>query len=291
MNFLLTIAVMLLLIFAGYLFLIAPDIRKRKLHVPAVFFRPYAHRGLHDGPDHIPENSLPAFQRALEKGYGIEMDVRLTRDGQMVIHHDASLLRMCGKDVKIAALTLEEIRRYRLGSTGEKIPTLEEALDAIAGKTPLIVELKHDRIGDTHLAQMLYARMQSYAGPYCVESFDPMMMRWFKKHAPQVIRGQLAYDPARLGHAEGKKGVIYFLAAHLLCNFLSRPDFVAYGYETDGNPSFRVMRSLFRPYLAAWTVRSLEDFKRLQGQYDWQIFEAFEPYIHHKPQSEKEQST
>ena len=119
--------------------------------------------------------------------------------------------------------------------------------------------------------------MKTYAGAYCVESFNPVLMRWFKKRAPHIIRGQLAFDASRLSGEAKKRSLTMFLSAHLRCNFLSRPDFVAYGYETDKNFSFRVMRNLFRPHLAAWTVRSIEDFNRLQETYDLQIFEAFEP--------------
>jgi len=213
----------------------------------------------------------------VEKGYGIELDVHLTKDGRLVIHHDDSLLRLCGADKKISQLTLAEIQAFSLGNTNERIPTLEDVLFLIDGRIPLIVELKPDPFGNTRLAEKLHQRMSDYHGLYCVESFDPMQMRWYKKHASQIIRGQLAYDPAKYGDEQKKKSVVRFLSAHLVFNFLSRPDFVAYGHETDKNFSFRVMRSLFRPFLAAWTVRSLEDFKRLQAQYDWQIFEAFEP--------------
>ena len=277
MNFVLALIMIFSLICGGYLFLIAPNIRKRKICLPADFFRPYAHRGLHDGNNCIVENSLPAFRLAMEKGYGIELDVRLTRDGQMVIHHDDSLLRLCGTEQKISALMLDQVQKFCLGQTDEKIPLLEDVLSLIDGRVPLILELKPEPFGNTQLAEMVHKRMQDYQGVYCVESFDPLQMHWYKKHAPLVIRGQLAYDPAKYGDDPRKKSIVRRLSAHLVFNFLSRPDFVAYGHETDKNFSFRVMRNLFRPLLAAWTVRSIEDFKRLQDQYDLQIFEDFEP--------------
>lgn len=276
MNELLKGILLLLLLAGGYLFLIAPNIRRRKMRVDPVFFRPYAHRGLHDAEKGIMENSLPAFSLAAEKGYGIELDVHLSRDGKLVVHHDASLLRLCGADAQIEEMTLAEIRGYRLGETQERIPTLTEVLSLVRGRVPLMVEIKSRRMGDT-AARALMKQMEAYRGPWCVEAFDPLQLRWFKRNAPQVLRGQLAYDPAQAKTGGEKRGPVHFLAAHLVFNFLSRPDFVAYGHETDGNFSFRVMRCLFRPLLAAWTVRSIDDFKGLQAMYDLQIFEAFEP--------------
>ena len=274
MEFLLWLLVALAAVIALYLFLIAPNPRRR-LCPAKMSLMNFAHRGLHDDNHVIPENSLSAFRLAVEKGYGIEFDVHLTKDQALVVHHDDSLLRLCGADVRISGTTLEELAGYRLGDTDEIIPTLDQVLETVNGQVPLLIELKSDKFGDTTLAARLYERMQSYQGIWWAESFDPLMMRWFKKHAPGVIRGQLAVDQTR---QKGKKpSLIEKLAGHLLFHFLSRPDFVAYGYETDSNFSFRVMRALFRPALAAWTVRSKKEFDRLQGKYAVQIFEAFRP--------------
>lgn len=269
---------------ALYCFLIAPNVTHRKLRRPELTAVPYAHRGLHG--EGIPENSLAAFRRAVEKGYGIELDVRLTHDLELAVFHDATLERMCGKDWQISRLTMEEIRSLRLAGSEEGIPTLEEVLSLVGGRVPLIVEMKSDQPGDTALAQLLYKRLRRYAGPCCVESFDPMLLRWYKKHAPAVVRGQLAFDPAF--SREYPRRPAFLAAGHLVFNFLSRPDFVAYAHETDRNLSFRVMRSLFRPMLAAWTVRSAQDFEKLQPFYDMQIFEGFEPSLFPNFQDEKE---
>lgn len=274
MGFLLWLLLALLLAAAVYLFLIAPGFGKRGARRLKIDQRFYAHRGLHDNEHGLPENSMPAFRLAVEKGYGIELDVHLTKDQKMVVHHDASLLRICGVDRKIAQTTLEELAEYHLGNTDEKIPSLDEVLEAVNGQVPLLIELKADRFGNTALAQALNERMKAYAGPWWVESFDPLLIRWFKKHAPHVPRGQLAVDLKK----EGKTpSLIERMAGYLLFHFLSRPDFVAYGYETDQNISFRVMRALFHPPVAAWTVRSKKDSEKLEASYDVQIFEAFHP--------------
>ncbi len=256
-----------------YLYLIAPGVHARKRGA-AISRVPYAHRGLHDAL--VPENSLTAFRRAAEKGYGIELDVHLTRDGQLAVIHDANLKRMCGVERDIAQMTAEEIRAQRLAGTKEAIPFLEEVLAAVAERRPpLIVELKSDGDSWRTLPQRLLEAMQGYHGFWCAESFDPRMMREIKKRAPQIVRGQLAYDPRKIG--EKHREIRYFLGAHLLMNFLSRPDFIAYRHDTDRNLSFRIVRRLYHPMLAAWTVKTPEAFKKLRLTYDVQIFEGFEP--------------
>ena len=258
-----------------HLFLIAPNTKRKAREMRPVKTVLYAHRGLHDGS--APENSLAAFRRAMEKGCGIEWDVRSTRDGELIIHHDPSALRLCGVDRSLGEMTLEEVRQLRLAGTDEGIPTLAEALALVNGSVPLIVEIKHDQPLGVALAGRVYDQMKDYAGPWWVESFDPRIVRWFRRHAPEVIRGQLAYDPRRLGK---KRTLMETLGAHLLMNVLSRPDFVAYGCKTSRNYSFRVLRRLFHPVTAAWTVDSQEESQRLRSQFDVQIFEGFEPDLH-----------
>lgn len=258
-----------------YLFLIAPGFQAadRARSIPR---RPYAHRGLHGGK--VPENSLTAFRLAAEKGYGIELDVHLTRDGRLAVMHDDTLKRMCGVDRKISDMTAREISACRLRETEEAVPLLEEVLDAVKPyQPPLIVEMKSDTGNGRALPSRLLEIMREYEGFWCAESFDPRMLRRLKKLSPGSVRGQLAYDPWKMG--EKRRKIRFFLGAHLLMNFLSRPDFVAYRHETDRNFSFRVVRRLFRPALIAWTVKNPEDFERLRSTYDLQIFEGFEPII------------
>ena len=254
-----------------YLFLIAPRTFRRKAS-PAWFRGYFAHRGLHG--QNAPENSLQAFRLAAEHGFGVELDVRLTLDGRLAVHHDETLLRTCGLDRRIADMTLAEIHEFRLMVTSQTVPGFEEVLREIGGRTPLIVELKSAGKRNGKLAEQVYRLVKPFAGMVCVESFDPRLLRWFRRHAPEIFRGQLAYDPVRKGE---KRGLRYKIGAHLMLNFLSRPDFVAYDHETDRNPSFRLMRALFHPPVAAWTVRSENTMKNLQGCYDVQIFEGFLP--------------
>ncbi len=257
-----------------YLFLIAPGLwaRKRGAAIPRI---PYAHRGLH-GPG-VPENSLAAFRLAAEKGYGIELDVHLTWDGKLAVIHDFTLERMCGVEGNVEEMTAREITACRLAGTEETVPLLQDVLEAVQEwHPPLIVELKSEGKGIRALPQLVLEAMRGYGGFWCAESFDPRMLRELKKRAPETVRGQLAYDPRRIG--EKHREIRYALGAHLLMDFLSRPDFIAYRFDTDGNPSFRAVRRLFRPVLAAWTVKTPEAFEKLRLTYDVQIFEGFEPY-------------
>ena len=257
-----------------YLFLIAPRASRREAWPEGMLQCAYAHRGLHRGPS-VPENSLAAFERAAQAGFGIELDVRLSRDGVLMVHHDDTLERTCGVKKRFADLDAQEIRSYPLFGSQERIPDFSQVLSCVAGRSPLIVELKSMGKRNGELARKTCALLESYPGPWCVESFDPRLLLWFRRHAPQAIRGQLAYDPRR--SEAKKKGLLYWAGANLLTNFLSRPDFIAYGQETDGNPSFQITKKLFRPVTAAWTVSTPETYQRLRRQYDLQIFEGFVP--------------
>ena len=262
----------LLLLFA--VFLIAPNPRGKARCRGLKGL--YAHRGLHDGNHTVPENSMAAFRLAVEAGYGIELDVRLTRDGQLAVYHDASLKRLCSRDVLVRDLTLAEISACTLAGTAEPIPTFADVLPLVDGRVPLIVEIKSDRLGDRRTCEKAWALLKDYSGPWCVESFDPLAVRWFRKHAPGAVRGQLTDDPRRSREKE-KPAKGEWLLSYLLINCLSRPDFIAYNHKAEGNPVYRLVKRLFRPGLVAWTVRSRAEAKALGATHDMLIFEAFRP--------------
>ena len=233
----------------------------------------YAHRGLHDGNKEIPENSLQAFRLAMENGYGMELDVQLTADGQLVVFHDKTLKRVCGVDRVLHTLTYEELQLYPLPD-GSCIPLFSQVLDLVAGQVPLIVEVKyHGNV--TAIAKAAADALKDYKGPYCVESFHPLAMRYFKLHAPEVIRGQLAYGGP--WKKEDNSLVLHFALKHLLVNCLSRPHFVAYSVPTDHTLSMWLMKNLFHPLLAAWTIREQIVLDDCEKAYDFPIFELFTP--------------
>lgn len=259
----------IIILFALYLFLIFPHMPRRDMS--AFTGWDYAHRGLWN--DQLPENSMGAFRNAVENGFGMEMDVHLTKDDQLVVFHDDSLQRMCGVDRPISQCTLAELQKLRLKDTDEGIPTFDEFLKLVDGKVPLIIELKSDaRIEE--LCRLAHSRLEKYRGVYCVESFHPGAVRWFRKNAPRVIRGQLACG--LYGSDPKKRTWLGRCMASLAQNVLGRPDFVAYEHATDRNLPMALMR-LIRPWLVCWTVRSQHDMNVLRRRYDLQIFEGFIP--------------
>ena len=205
MKMLLLFIIVLLIL---YLLLVSPKMIHRADRSSFLKNKFYAHRGLFDNESDAPENSLAAFQKAVEVGYGMEMDVQLTKDDQLVVFHDATLKRMCGVEGNVWDYTLEELKQFKLAKTDETIPSFEEVLNLVAGRTPLIVEYKLDRpltkvceLGDQLLSQ--------YQGVYCIESFHPFALMWYKKHRPEVMRGQLSGNLARETNNK-KKGCINY---------------------------------------------------------------------------------
>ncbi len=229
--------------------------------------RMYAHRGLH-GQGAV-ENSREAFARAMEAGLGIELDVRLSSDGEVMVFHDADLLRVCGREGTIEALSREELSRIPLGDG--RIPTLREALEWIDGRVPLLVEIKNCR-EIARVCRATYALLREYPGEYVVESFNPLALRWFRRRAPEVIRGQLVAE--RREYASKLNALGAQMLCAMLANVLSRPDFVAYEIRREQDLSIRLMRNFFRIPLAAWTVCSQPDLERVLARGEAAIFET-----------------
>jgi len=207
-----------------FLYLIAPA--KYTQAQAAPFYGQYiAHRGLHSGDGKVPENSLPAFRAAVDNGYGIEFDLHITKDGHVVVFHDDDLMRVCGVKGRLEDMTLPEVRQLRLLGSQETVPLFTELLEVVAGRFPLIVEFKTSERNDA-LCQAALKLLRAYRGPYCVESFDPRIVQWFRQNAPDVLRGQLASPPAILAKDMSKGRA--FCLGNLLANFLARPQFIAY---------------------------------------------------------------
>ena len=186
----------------------------------------YAHRGLHGHG--VPENSMAAFQAALEHGYGIELDVHLLKDGNLAVMHDSLLNRTTGQAGRIEDLTTEDLKKYRLEGTEETIPEFMDLLTLYNGKDPLIIELKPADGNHAALTEAACRMMDTYKGPFCMESFDPRCVIWLKKNRPDIIRGQLTEN-----YFKSKSDLpdwLKFALKHCLSNFLTVPDFVAYKF-------------------------------------------------------------
>lgn len=233
----------------------------------------YAHRGLHDNASPAPENSLPAFRKAVKAGYGIELDVQLTKDRVPVVFHDFTLERACSAEGKVYDYTYEELQQFSLFGTEEKIPRLEEALKVIDGKVPLIVEIKLEWM-DLTVCAVADRILQEYKGLYCVESFNPLVLAWYRRYRNDILRGQLADGFLKTGEF---KGVLYWLLQNLLLNWMSRPDFIAYNHKYADSLSRRLCRSFYKTMAAAWTIKSQQELDEARDKFDLFIFDSFIP--------------
>lgn len=242
----------------------------------------YAHRGLHNA--FYPENSLPAFENAVKHGFAVELDIQMTKDGKIVVFHDPNLKRMTGVDRYVRDCTFFELRRLRLNGTEYKIPTLRETLRLINGRVPLLIEIKKKGFaGD--LEHEFYEMMQGYKGKYAVQSFSPFSIRWFKKNAPRVLRGQLScnFSLCKENFPAGMGAVVRFFVTKLLLvvqrlavNCICRPNFISYELQKVNTRLIRRLRRSGAP-IFAWTVRSMEDYERAKPYTDSVIFENFTP--------------
>lgn len=232
--------------------------------------QPIAHRGFHE--KNVPENSLLAFSKAIEKGYAIELDVQLLSDNTVVVFHDESLARMTGNDGYLRFLSKKDLKSLTLKGSKETIPTLEEVLKLVDGKVPLLIEIKNKhKVGD--LEQAVIDLLKNYQGEYAVQSFNPYSLGYFRQHAPNILRGQLA------GYLKNEKISWFkkFLLKRMHFNKkISQPNFISYEAATLPNRFVRKFKNL---PLLAWSVKSKEEYLKIVKYCDNIIFEKFEPYL------------
>ena len=231
--------------------------------------RTYAHRGLYEEDQSIPENSLAAFKRAVEWGYGIELDVQLSKDGFAVVFHDDDLSRVCGDPRRVDEVEWKELRDLRLFDTRKGIPLFRDVLKLVAGKVPLIVELKSGP-RNTELCRSVYAILQDYDGDACVESFDPRIVAWFRRNDPTRIRGQLA-QPSRFYRDDGMNPLGCAVLSNTLFNAAARPHFIA--YRIGDKPAAVRLSESMGAMRFGWTSHEEDD----ADGFDAVIFEFYRP--------------
>lgn len=266
MVILIVIAVILGLI----IFLVAPTFRKHPDREALKGLR-IAHRGLHSVYDNTPENSIPAFKKAIEHSVAIETDVHITKDNKLVVFHDDNLKRMCSLDAKPEDLTLEELTKLKLGGTEFTIPSFEEFLKLVDGRVPLMIELK-TRSSKTcnRLCSAVDKAMSGYNGKYFIQSFYPFAVAWYRKNNKQVLRGQLSS-----GYFDEKTFVMKLLS-FLMFNFIGRPDFVSYEAKHHKN-IFRKISVALGAFSVGWTFKSDKQIDELKDEFSAYIFEGFIP--------------
>ena len=234
-----------------------------------------AHRGLHSRDKTVPENSLPAFREAAAAGYGAELDVQLSREGEVVVFHDDTLERVCGVSGRVDSYSLASLQQMHLCGTEYTIPTFAQVLEA-AGTMPLVVELKSGP-RNRQLCRKTLDLLRGYPGPWCIESFDPRIVAWFRKNAPDVLRGQLADEPRSY---TGQSSVCGFVLGNLLGNCLGRPQFIAWG---PGKKTLLVRLCEWMGVMKLrWTVRPNDHRPALEGEYDGIIFEFETPAVRYR---------
>ena len=268
MKTVLIIAVVLMLL---YLWLIMPRMWNKPDIEPFQGVL-YAHRGLHDNETEAPENSIAAFQKAVEAGFGIELDIQLTKDKIPVVFHDFTLDRVCGVKGSLSEFTYKELQQFSLAKSRERIPRFEDVLRLIDGKVPLIVEFK-GVTPDIGLCPVADEILRNYKGVYCMESFNPLMVAWYRKEHRDVLRGQLSEKFFK----NGNRTFQYFALQHLLMNFLARPDFIAYDWNGHNELSRVLCCKLFKATAVAWTIKSNEELQKMKKHFELFIFDSFVP--------------
>ncbi len=264
---------LVILVISLYLLAIMPKITSRPDFNPFKD-RYYAHRGLYNNNSNAPENSMKAFERAIEEDYGIELDVRLTKDNVPIVFHDKSLKRVCGIDRMVEDVAYEDLKLLKLFKSDKNIPLFKDILQFVNGRVPLIVEIKGPS-DNLKICEITSTLLDEYKGVYCIESFDPLIINWYKKNRPRVIRGQLSSNYFK---RELEKNIVMnFILQNMLLNFYSKPNFIAFNHHYADMLSYNIIRNLYRTPTFAYTIRSQKDLVKNRNLFDYFIFEGFRP--------------
>ena len=234
-----------------------------------IFNTPIAHRGFHNTTS--PENSLSSFQNAIDRKYAIELDIRLTKDKKLVVFHDKNTLRMCTTNLTIEESTLEELKTLSLGQSSEEIPTLEEVLKFVVGKTPLLIEIKNEKFTG-ELEKLLVEAMKEYQFSYAIQSFNPWSLKEIKKLNSNIQTGLLS------GSFEKSKLDFFskFALRNLLLIPIINPDFLSVELEAYTGLQKEIAQLFDSNKVIFWTIRSSEKAALLKSTKRNFIFEDFE---------------
>jgi len=218
----------------------------------------FAHRGIHNNID-IPENSIPAFKKAISKNIPIELDIHILKDNTLVVFHDDNLKRMTKIDKNIRDYTYPELEKITLLNTKYKIPTLKEVLKLVDGKVLLLIELKNDHRVNT-MCEELCKQLDNYKGEFIIQSFYPNIINWFKKNKPEYIRGLLIMKNYK------NKFVRLLFKTNILINYCS-PDFLSVSKKLLETPRIKKIRSKGTPILT-WTIKDKKEISKLKDEAD-----------------------
>jgi glycerophosphoryl diester phosphodiesterase len=238
-----------------------PSSPSRRNRLTGLISRPFAHRGLHGRG--VPENSRAAFEAAIAAGRGIELDIQISRDDEAVVFHDFTLERLADASGPVDGRAADELARIRLRGSEQTIPTLNDALRLIAGRVPLLIEVKTAGRRADALSRAAARALAGYGGAVAVMSFNPEVGRWFARHSPETLRGLVVTEAGR--HWRG------LLARHLAV-WRADPDFLAYDIRDLPSALAAAQRAKGRPVLT-WTCRGDADWARAGEHADQVIYE------------------
>jgi glycerophosphoryl diester phosphodiesterase len=238
--------------------------------------RPIAHRGLHDAGKGIIENSASAVEAAIAKGYAIEVDLQCAGDGLPVVFHDETLERLTGERGLVTERDAESLRATHLLGSKDRILSLPDLLSLVAGRVPLIIEVKSTWGRDPRYAQNIARMVRSYGGKVAVMSFDPHLLAAFRRLAPDLPRGLIA-DRFDDRHWKELCPLRRFAMRHLLTSVIAKPNFIAYDVQALPALAPALARGMFGLPLLTWTVRSEADKATARRYADGMIFESVEP--------------
>ena len=227
-----------------------------------LFDKPIAHRGLHGGG--VLENSLAAYEAAIQKGYNIEIDVHILADDELVVFHDNTLERIFGENIELQDMTYEQLSRYTLPFVNEKIPTFKQVLDYVNGRTGLLIEIK--TYVRTRVAELVAEALDGYVGQYAIQSFSPTALSWYRRHHPEIPTGILASD---------------VLSFALYWANKIKPDFISYMVSNLNDRRAITLRAK-APKLIAWTVTNPILEARARTYAENIIFEGFQADLNAK---------
>jgi glycerophosphoryl diester phosphodiesterase len=242
--------------------------------------RPVAHRGLHDVAAGRIENTLSAVAAAIEKNFAIEVDIQLTRDGEAVVHHDEVLGRVTEGSGALLDMSVAELKAVPFKATDDRIPTLTELFALVAGRVPLIVEIKTQPGKpdvDARLTARFISEARRYAGPLAAMSFSPEIVAQLRREAPELIRGIVADDTRSDKHYGHLSAWQRFQRRTLLHGLWTQPHFASYCVDHLPAVGPWVLKNVFSRPLITWTVRRPDQVAATQRYADQMTFEGFVP--------------
>jgi glycerophosphoryl diester phosphodiesterase len=239
--------------------------------------RPIAHRGLHDAAAGLIENTSAAVKAALDSGYGIEVDVQISADGEAIVHHDDVLGRLTEGEGRLDRLTADALKRVPFRGSGERMMTLGELCDLVAGRVTMLIEMKSRFDGDDRLPARVAQILAGYSGPVAPMSFDPGQVAMLRQKAPQVVRGIIAAKYRPHPYWDLMPAWMKYGMGYLVTGIAAHAQFVAYGITDLPAAAPLLARRVFGLPLLTWTVRTEVERQCAERWADQMIFEGFRP--------------